>query len=179
MGQTSSSPALKQLQCRNFAKSSSADGDARAWALRTLYGVPLIQTRSAFAAYAETNALEDIAACGHGKPLPHRAKVARAARGAKALVHRALTSVHGFGKTEVQAALDAGLGYTADHAREDMRRRKAKMPPRYVINKSVGEVFDTQRDNSLAQLLRSTTPSGILPFNRPSARPRARRHVKK
>ena len=172
MGQTSSSPAMKRVQCQNFAQSSAADGDARVWALSKLYGVPRSQTSRAFTAYSETNALEDIAACAQGKPLPHRAKVARAARGARALVHRALVVVHGFGADEVQAALDAGLGYTVSHAREDMRRRTAKMPPRYVVNKSAGEVFDTAEGNSLVQLLSPTSPTGILPFDRPSARRR-------
>lgn len=169
MGQTSSSPAISQLRCRNFAR--TADVDARPWALSKLYGVPRSQT-GAFASYSETDALEDIAACAHGSGLPHRAKVVRAARGARALVHRALVVVHGFGADEVQPALDAGLRYTTDHAREDMRRRTAKMPARYVVNKSAGEVFDSA--DSLVQLLSPASATGILPFDRPSARPSAR-----
>ena len=181
MGQTSSSPAMKRVQCQNFAR--TADVDARAWALSTLYGIPRSQTVRAFGSYSETNALEDIAACAHGSErLPHRAKVVRAARGARALVHRALVVVHGFGADDVQPALDAGLRYTVSHAREDMRRRTAKMPARYVVNKSAGEVFDTAEGNSLVQLLSPTSATGILPFDRPrarsSARPRARRVTK-
>jgi hypothetical protein len=169
MGQTSSSPAMKRVRCQNFAR--TADVDARPWALSTLYGVPRSQTARAFGSYSETNALEDIAACAHGSErLPHRAKVVRAARGARALVHRALAVVHGFGADDVQPALDAGLRYTVDHAREDMRRRTAKMPARYVVNKSAGEVFDTAEGNSLVQLLSPTSATGILPFDRPSAR---------
>ncbi len=173
MGQTQSlHPALKQTRCRTFAKTVDKDKDARLWALRVVYGVPGALLP---ATYTERAALEDIAACARGKPLPHRAKIARAASGAKALVRRALTRVHGLAPAQAEAALASGLRYTADHARQDVRRASAGVRPRYVIDLSSdeGKVFDTEEGNSLAQLLRPTSPSGILPFDRPSGRRRS------